>query len=122
MIFRRLDLGTKEKMHPSELEGLPSGVAKYVWSNKVLKEALGVQNEKQIREWFYNHPSVLAECEKANREIEAHIRAIQNSAKAALQYIVAAERMSAFQPMKPSTLEMELDYEEPLKKRKIKNC
>lgn len=110
-------------MHPSELDGLPSAVAKYVWSNKFLKESLGLQNEKQVREWFYNHPSVLAECEKANKEIEIHIRTIQNSAKAALQYIVAAERMSAFQPMKAGSnlpaIEMDLDYDYDSKKRKI---
>ena len=112
----------KTKMLPSELESLPQSVRKYVWSIKFLKESLGLQNETQVREWFYNHPNVLAEFEKANREIDAHIKLIQNSAKAALQYMKASEHMNAFQPLPQSSLQMALDYEEETPKRKkIKN-
>jgi hypothetical protein len=113
-------------MLPSELQGLPQSVSKYVWSVKFLKESLGLQNEQQVREWFYNHPNVLAEFEKANEEISTHIKIIQNSAKAALQYLKASEHMSAFQPIhmqQQPSLQMELDYEEeiPQKRKKIKN-
>lgn len=88
-----------------------------------MKESLGLQNEKQVREWFYNHPGVLAEFQKANQEIDAHIQAIQNSAKAALQYLQASERVSAFQTLRPAPVQMELDYMDvPVKKRKIKNA
>lgn len=105
-------------MLPSEFGGLPATVTKYIWNMKLLKEALGLSNEKQVREWFYNHPHVMAEFEKANREIDAHIRVLQNSAVAALQHIQASERMSAFQAIR---VPMELDYiDEPVKKRKIK--
>jgi hypothetical protein len=107
-------------MLPSEIDGLPSSVSKHVWNIKLLKEALGLQNEKQVREWFYNHPSVLCEFEKANKEIEAHIRIVQNSAKAALEYLSAQEKMMAFQTLRHPA-GMDLDYLEPAKKRKIKN-
>ena len=108
-------------MLPSELEGLPQSVSKHIWSLKLMKESLGLQNEKQVREWFYNHPNVLAEFEKANQEIVVQIQTFQNSAKAALQYLQASERVSAFQ-LRPAAVKMELDYSDvPVKKRKIKN-
>ena len=84
-------------MLPYEVEdSLPTSTAKLLWPVKFLKEALGLQNETQCREWFAQHPEVLKACLDCHRELEAKIADIQTKAREGLELIVAREKIAKY--------------------------
>lgn len=85
-------------MLPYEVDdALPTSTAKLLWPVKFLKEALGLQNEAQCREWFAKHPDVLKACLDCHRELETKIQEIQDKAKRGLETIVAQETLSKYE-------------------------
>lgn len=95
-------------MLPYEIDdALPTAVAKLLWPVKFLKEALGLQNEAQCRDWFAKHPDVLKACLDCHRELEAKIQEIQDKARRGLETYVAQQTLSKYnlQPRAELTIE-----------------
>lgn len=67
-------------------------VLRAVWTNKIMQQALGVQNEHEAREWFRLHPDVHVHFETMNFELHQKISELQDKAIAGLQEIVVKER------------------------------
>jgi hypothetical protein len=79
---------------PKEAEDslLNKTVLRAVWTNKVVVNAIGVNNENEAREWFRLHPHVHQEFVMMEQELHLKITELQQRAYNGLRSIVVKER------------------------------
>lgn len=79
-------------MLPHESPEIPKSVLRWLWNVKLLKSALGVQTEDEVRLWMINHPDIYAEFDIMNTIFCDTVRNLQKHVHNGLQQRVVRER------------------------------
>lgn len=80
-------------MLPHTSYSVPKTVLRWLWNVKLLKAALGVSTEDEVRDWFYIHQHVLNEFNQLNEQFVIQVRQLQTQALRGLQETALREQL-----------------------------